>query len=621
MQLACWLIVFVVLVLQSGVESRVRKRQYDEEKDTIVELPKLGSIQGKILETAWSKREVLQFVDVRYAEPPTGLHRFKAPRPIEPWEDVMDATAEKIGCPSVVSMDSLRQLDDVLDVEDCLTMTITTPNVTSRLPVLVYIHGEYLYEGSNSEAPPDYLLEKDIVLVTPQYRLGPFGFLSTKTDEIPGNAGVLDIFLALQFIKHFIKYFGGDPAKVTVAGQVGGAAIAHLLTLSPIVQRGLFKQVIYHSGSAIMPIFLEEDPRKHAQEIAKKADCQMVTVRDLNNCLMELTALELLTAFMEHALEKSDLGIGHTGGIQFTIGGPSGVLPKHPYDLMLESNFSYPAMGGCPKNAGTRVLNEIVDNDFEGKIPDDEYNTYNYIDHVLRQVVGTDKTMLLTSFVTHEFFNRELMENGTFATLIPRLIDVAGTLNHKLPVLLALNMNNKHNPHNTFLYTFDYAGEFNRYKEMDEETNMQSPFKAGVSLTDEALYLFPYPEHVTRLSPHDLTMAHRMVDLWTSFVIDGNPLGSHRIGLWPPMTTLYGPYLRIDETLTIGGNYFSEFSATLSDEEDGHSLIREIYYLRSRKRPQKKRRKHLATSNGSRSKKQGGRKSLVKRPNRNKIRF
>lgn len=124
-------------------------------------------------------------------------------------------------------------------------------------------------------------------------------------------------------------------------------------------------------------------------------------------------------------LEKSDLGIGHTGGIQFTIGGPSGVLPKHPYDLMLESNFSYPAMGGCPKNAGTRILNEIVENDFEGKIPDDEYNTYNYIDHIIRQVVGTDKTMLLTSFITHDFFNRQLLENGTFDTLIPRLVDVS----------------------------------------------------------------------------------------------------------------------------------------------------------------------------------------------------
>jgi len=133
--------------------------------------------------------------------------------------------------------------------------------------------------------------------------------------------------------------------------------------------------------------------------------------------------LNVLSFYLQ--LEKSDLGIGHTGGIQFTIGGPSGVLPKHPYDLMLESNFSYPAMGGCPKNAGTRVLNEIVENDFEGKIPDDEYTTYNYIDHIIRQVVGTDKTMLLTSFITHDFFNRQLLENGTFDLLIPRLIDVS----------------------------------------------------------------------------------------------------------------------------------------------------------------------------------------------------
>lgn len=58
-------------------EGRVRGKQLDEEDETIVELPKLGSIQGKIIETAWTKRKVLQFVDIRYAEPPTGKHRFK----------------------------------------------------------------------------------------------------------------------------------------------------------------------------------------------------------------------------------------------------------------------------------------------------------------------------------------------------------------------------------------------------------------------------------------------------------------------------------------------------------------------------------------------------------------
>lgn len=145
---------------------------------------------------------------------------------------------------------------------------------------------------------------------------------------------------------------------------------------------------------------------------------------------------------------------------------------------------------------------------------------------------------------------------------------------------MALNMNNRHVPENTFLYSFDYDGEFNRYRDMDEEHNMQSPFKAGVSLTDEALYLFPYPEHVTKLSPPDESMAKRMVDVWTSFVINGHPFGHVRSGYWPPMTTLYGPYMKLDETFTIAGNYFKEFSATIMDEENGHSLIREVYYLR-----------------------------------------
>lgn len=184
---------------------------------------------------------------------------------------------------------------------------------------------------------------------------------------------------------------------------------------------------------------------------------------------------------------------------------------------------------------------------------------------------------------------------------------------HKLPVLLALNMNNKHVPENTFLYSFDYMGEFNRYRDLDEETNMQSPFKAGVSLTDEALYLFPYPQHVINLSPPDRTMAKRMVDLWTSFVINGNPFSDVRAGYWPPMTTLYGPYMKIDDTLTVNGNYFKEFSATLIDEENGHSLIREIYYLRNNR---VKRRQQMKRN---RRRKLNRKKSLVKGIHSSKI--
>ncbi|XP_055856128.1 glutactin-like [Episyrphus balteatus] len=535
----------------------------------------MGSIRGKVIETAWTNRKVYQFIDLRYAEAPSGVSSFKNPRPIPSWKGIYNAMVEKTGCLSIESLTTkFRHYDIDMDLEDCLTMTITTPNITGNYPVLVYIHGEGLFDGRNNEAPPEYLLEKDIVLVTPQYRLGPFGFLSTLSEDIPGNVGVMDIYLALNFIKTFITSFGGDPNKITLAGQVGGAAIAHALTLSPIVQPGLFHQVIYHSGSALSPVFIDDNPRDHALDIAQRAGCtNLTTLFDLDDCLMRLNPIQLLSAYIEHARDNVQ-----NGGNHFTIGSP--VLPVHPTVLMAAmKNFSYPAMGGVPRNAGTLLLTQIFQGDFNGLIPDDEYNAFGYINHVLEQIVGQDDKMIMTSFAHHEFFTPELLENGTFSSLVPSLVDMAGTLMYKLPVLLALNMNQKYLPHQTFLYSFDYRGEFNRYPDLDEELNNQSPFKAGVSLTDEALYLFPNPDHVKHLNPTDTLIAKQMVELWTSFVINGQPsMASNRGGYWPPMTTLYGPYLKIDETLTVGGNYFKEFTATRNDHERGIKLIRDNYY-------------------------------------------
>lgn len=101
---------------------------------------------------------------------------------------------------------------------------------------MVYIHGDFLYEGSNTEATPGYLLDEDIVLVSVRYRLGPFGFLSTMTDEIPGNAAVQDVILALKWIQQHIADFGGDPTRITLFGQVGGSALINVLAMSPAVR-------------------------------------------------------------------------------------------------------------------------------------------------------------------------------------------------------------------------------------------------------------------------------------------------------------------------------------------------------------------------------------------------
>ena len=91
--------------------------------------------------------------------------------------------------------------------------------ITKKRPVIVFIHGGNFVRGSAAEYDPDYLLDQDVVLVTLQYRLGMFGFLSTETGEAPGNYGMLDQVAALRWVKENIGAFSGDPERVTIMGD------------------------------------------------------------------------------------------------------------------------------------------------------------------------------------------------------------------------------------------------------------------------------------------------------------------------------------------------------------------------------------------------------------------
>lgn len=99
---------------------------------------------------------------------------------------------------------------------------------------MVFIHGGEFEKGSggSSDYGPGYLLDEDVVLVTPNYRLGVLGFLSTGDAVSPGNYGLKDMVLALKWVQKNIANFGGDPSQVTIFGQSAGAVSVELLALS-----------------------------------------------------------------------------------------------------------------------------------------------------------------------------------------------------------------------------------------------------------------------------------------------------------------------------------------------------------------------------------------------------
>lgn len=330
---------------------------------------------------------------------------------------------------------------------------LLTFKVSGKAPVMVYIHGDFLYDGSSLEAAPGYLLEEDIVLVAVRYRLGPFGFLSTMSDDIPGNAGVQDVILALQWIQNNIAAFGGDASRVTLFGQVAGAALINVLTMSPSVPDGLFHRVIYHSASALSPAFVTDSPLPNARGIAQKAGCKNVNkVELLNKCLRKLNATELLEAFRLHGSSKHGQGIA-SGLVQFVVGGPSGVLPQYPAKILTSGNFkAYPTMGGSVKNGGTFILKgknnriklskmlesyyshvfvvDIFIDNFNETIIDDEMNGTDYINLVITNTNGADPTEAWKKYAEEEVFKPEIIRNGSFYAMIPGLIDVGFSNSH-----------------------------------------------------------------------------------------------------------------------------------------------------------------------------------------------
>ncbi|MGC4043433.1 MAG: carboxylesterase family protein [Armatimonas sp.] len=202
------------------------------------------------------------FKGIPYAAPPVGPLRWKPPQPVIPWSGVRKA--EKPG-PSAMQADTgafgpwTKEFIFSNEVsEDCLYLNIWTgaTNPRERRPVLVFIHGGGFTGGSGEVVVYDgeALAKKGLVVVTINYRLGVFGFLVhpelTKESEhgSSGNYALLDQLAALKWVQRNIAVFGGDPKRVTIAGQSAGASSVHYLLASPQA-KGVFHRAIAESGS------------------------------------------------------------------------------------------------------------------------------------------------------------------------------------------------------------------------------------------------------------------------------------------------------------------------------------------------------------------------------------
>jgi para-nitrobenzyl esterase len=218
------------------------------------------------LSGAWDD-SVARFRGIPFAAPPVGPHRWRPPRPVDRWAGRRRAQAfgpapvqPQPRRDSIMFHANFADRRSLTMSEDCLYLNVTTPDPSpaAGLPVMVWVHGggnRYGY-GSQDIHDAARLARRGVVVVTFNYRLGALGFLAhpglsrESAEGASGNYGLMDVVAALQWVATSIRAFGGDPARVTAAGNSAGAALVCHLMGAPGAA-GLFSRAIGQSSSGI----------------------------------------------------------------------------------------------------------------------------------------------------------------------------------------------------------------------------------------------------------------------------------------------------------------------------------------------------------------------------------
>ena len=268
-------------------------------EEKLVVKTKQGIIEGDFC----AQQRVRVFKGVPYAEPPVGKLRFVRPQPKKPWIGVRPC---KSFAPQAMQTDKTKgelyprefySVEMPPMSEDCLYLNIWTPRWThgEKLPVLMWIHGGAYMHGYGSEITMDGVgfASKGVILVTINYRVGALGFFAhddlekENAEGISGNYGFMDQIAALKWIHENIEAFGGDPERISIAGQSAGCMSVQTI-ISSETTVGLVKSAILQSGGGI-PGFAGD----YSKDEQKKMSLELMDIlgaKSIERCRLKIFA-------------------------------------------------------------------------------------------------------------------------------------------------------------------------------------------------------------------------------------------------------------------------------------------------------------------------------------------
>jgi len=486
---------------------------------------KVGNLWGTVEDSRSGKR-VLAFRGIRHVQPPVGPLRFRPPVVAPKWEGIVEAKTNGHMCPQHLA----TKPDIWVGDEDCLWLNVFTRDlvVKKKRPVIIWIHGGSFSRGSASEYDPDYLLDEDIVLVTIQYRLGMFGFLSTETAAAPGNYGMLDQVAAMQWVKQNIEAFSGDPGSITIMGQQAGGASVHYHMLSPIT-RGLFNRAVSMSGTALCWWASIKRPQEKAKRLARLLECPQEDQDDMEKlveCVREKPMFDLMNTHPNFYQWK------HLDQTQepMTAWSPRvdpeasmSFMPQEPIDLMTSGNFQHiPWIVGVTDDEGaTRSAAFFADmagvKEFEDKF--EKYGPLMFGFHD-----GQSEAPKVMAKKVKDFY---LGDKPMDQDIASNLVDAISDSSYAHPIDTAAKIHAMKSAAPTFVYHFGYRGKHSLTHIKPNEyppVLMEPSHHYGVGNGDDLMYLFPIHLGLFRPLPSDdIMFSHKMTELLATFVRTSKP--------------------------------------------------------------------------------------------------
>ncbi|XP_011495827.1 PREDICTED: esterase FE4-like [Ceratosolen solmsi marchali] len=500
-----------------------------------------GHLRGSI-EKSVEGFEYYAFKGVPYAKPPIGELRFQDPQPPEAWVGTRDATIFGSPC---AQFDQFKQ--SYVGSDDCLYLNIYVKSITPNLnlPVMMWIHGGAFSFGSGDDElyGPDYLLRKDIVLVTINYRLGVFGFLNLEDEIMPGNQGMKDQVMALRWIQQNIAIYGGDPNNVTLFGESSGAACVHYLALSPMT-KGLLHKIICQSGVAINTWASLPNPKQYAYALCKTLGYETNKSEEIVKYLRTIDHFKLVKMQEKLRSIEEKMQLLYPFGPAMDVKSANPFMPI-PISEAIQRGLNIPVLLGYNNREGIYSLATLQN----AKMRDVDKNFNNYMHPNLLSFLQKNN---LTSYNLREIYNCAQLTEQNYSN---KLIDLMGDMYISLGCHITIKFLILQNLAPIYFYKFSYDKGLSLTKLM-----VQTSLK-GASHFDEVPYLFYMRyfdtlgiDHLQR-GTNSYKVMEQMIEMWTNFAKNGMPTSTISNLISEKWTRVTNPihlsYMNIDTKLSM----------------------------------------------------------------------